>query len=70
MANNVTTFHIVFLLGALMRHMVDEYNAIPRLGVKNIVFLSFTPSFKFRPIQRVEMFRLRQMATFNKLQVA
>ena len=44
--DDIATFHIIPFFRALMGAMVDEYNAISRLGVKDDVLLCFAPCLK------------------------
>ena len=68
-ADDVAALDVLLVLGALVGDMVDEDDAVARLGMEDDVLLRFAPGLELGPVHGVEVGRLHLMPVFDELQV-
>ena len=68
-ADDVAALDVVLVLGALVGDVVDEDDAVSRLGVEDDVLLRFAPGLEFGAVGRVEVGRLDLVAVLDELEV-
>ena len=54
-ADDIAALYVLLVLGALVGDMVDEDDAVARLGIEDDVLLRFAPGFKPGPVEGVEV---------------
>ena len=68
-ADDIAALYVLLVLGALVGDMVDEDDAVARLGIEDDVLLGLAPGFKLGPVDWVEVGRLHLMPIFDELQM-
>ena len=68
-ADDIAAFDVILVLGALVGDVVDEDDAVARLGIEDDVLLCFAPGLELGPVHGVEVGRLHLMPVFDELQV-
>ena len=68
-ANDIAALDMLLVLGPLVRDVVDEDDAVARLGVEDDMLLRLAPGLKLGPVHGVEVGRLHLMPVLDELQV-